>query len=172
MAIYGNGLTSVSFGTIAGDGGPATTWEVLGSTVAGTMNWTSAEGTATEFFIEESDDPILRKTQSGSNTITWQCADISAQTMQKLFGGTVSGTGTVADPYVYDAPVDGVVAKEKSLKIVNGNGVVAVIPRASVSAQFNMAFAKDQVSQITITATILKPTKLNEPSYSFTYPGA
>lgn len=171
MATYGNGLTSVSFGDIAGDGGPASVFTELGSTVQGTMNWTSQEGTATEFFIEESADPILRKTQPGANTVVWQCADIAPHTMQKLFGGTVTGAGTVVSPYIYAAPVGGIQAQEKSLRIVNGDGVEATICRASVSSQFNMAFAKDQISQITITATILKPTKAGEPAYKFKYPG-
>lgn len=169
MSTYSNGLSYVGFGTIQNDGGPASTFTELGSTVAGSFQWTSAEGTATEFFIEESEDPILRKTQSGSNTVTWQCADVSPQVMQQLFGGTVTGDGSEASPYVYAAPANGITAQEKSLKFVSGNGLTVIVCRASVFANLSMAFAKDQVSNITITATILKPSKVNEPAYKINY---
>lgn len=172
MAQYGNGLTSVSFADIAGDGDIGTVWAELGSTLQGSMNWAGAEGTKTEFFIEEQTDPVISKTQSGSNTVTWQCVDISPTKMQQMFGGTVTGTGTVGDPYIYHSPVGGVQAIEKSVKIINGDGVEFLIVRASVFAVFNSAFAKDQIAQITLTATILTPTKANTPAYSIKYPGA
>lgn len=172
MAKYGNGLTSVSFADIAGDGDIGTAWAEVGSTLAGSMKWEGAEGTSQEFFIEEQNDPVLKKTQAGSNTISWVCVDISPDKMEEVFGGTVSGTGTSGDPYIYKAPVGGVVSKEKSLKIVNGDGVEFRIVRASVAATFSMAFAKDQISQVSIKATVLTPTKAATPAYSIKYPGA
>lgn len=169
MPKYGNGLTSVSFGTIANDGGIASSFTQLGSTLAGSMKWESAEGTKQEFFIEEQNDPVLSKTQSGSSTVSWTCVDISPVKMQEMFGGTVTGAGTTGDEYIYHAPVGGISAVEKSLKIVNGEGDEFLIVRASVFPAFSMAFAKDQIGQINIKATILTPTKANTPSYSIKY---
>jgi hypothetical protein len=169
MATYGNGLTSVSFADIAGDGGIGTSWSELGSTEAGSMQWQGSEGTKTEFFIEEQTDPVLVKTQAGSNTITWNCLDFSPTKMEEMFGGTVTGSGTGGDPYIYHAPVGGVTAIERSLKVINGDGDEFLIVRASVFPVFNSAFAKDQVAKITLTATILTPTKANTPSFSIKY---
>lgn len=169
MPVYGNGLTSVSIATIAGDGDIGTSWTVLGSTLAGSMKWEDSEGTKQEFFIEEQKDPVLSKTQSGSSTITWNFVDFSPAKMALLFGGTVTGAGTALDPYIYAAPVGGVQAIEKSLKIINGEGDEFLIVRASIFTAFNAAFAKDQIAQIQIKATILTPTKANTPAYKIKY---
>jgi len=169
MATYGNGLTSVSFADIAGDGDIGTTWVELGSTLQGSMKWEGAEGTKQEFFIEEQTDPVLAKTQAGSNVISWICVDFSPTKMEEMFGGTVTGAGTGGDPYIYHAPVGGVTAQEKSLKIINGDGDQFLIVRASVFPTFNSAFAKDQIAQISLKATILTPTKAATPAYSIKY---
>lgn len=161
MARYGNGLTSVSLADIAGDGGIGTVWSELGSTLAGSFKWEGAEGTKTEFFIEEQNDPVLSKTQKGSDTLTWICVDVSIDKMVEIFGGTKTGTGTAGDPYTYNAPVGGVVAREKSLKIVNGQGDTFYVVRASIFPMFTASFSKDQIAQIQIKATILTPTKAN-----------
>jgi hypothetical protein len=169
MATYGNGLTSVSFAPIAGDGGIGTAWTELGSTEQGSMNWEGSEGTKQEFFIEEQTDPVLVKTQSGSNTITWNCLDFSPVKMEEMFGGTVTGAGTSGDPFIYSAPVGGVSAIERSLKIVNGDGDEFLIVRASVYPTFSASFAKDQIAKVKLTATILTPTKAATASYSIKY---
>lgn len=171
-SVYGNGLMGVYLGTIAGDGGPATTWVELGDTFADSMNLTSAEGTKIEFFTEEKTNAFISKTQAGSKTLTWTCVNISAQNLQKLFGGTVTGAGTIGDPYIYRAPVAGVQAIERSIKVVNGDGVEFIFVRASVFPTFNIAFSKSQASQINITATILAPTKANQEDMFIKYPGA
>lgn len=169
MAKYGNALTKVEFADIAGDGGIGTVWAELGSTLRDSMKWTGAEGTKTEFFIEEQTDPVLSKTQKGSDVIDWVCVDISPTKMQEMFGGTVTGTGTSGDPYIYSAPVGGVVAREKSVRITNGEGDQFQIVRASIFPLFNSAFAAGQIAQIQIKATILTPTKANTPAWSIKY---
>jgi hypothetical protein len=169
MATYGNGLTAVYFAPIAGDGDIGTSWTELGSTEQDSMNWQSAAGQNTEFFIEEQTDPVLVKTQSGSNTITWNCLDFSPTKMEEMFGGTVTGAGTSGDPFIYAAPVGGVTSIERSIKIVNGEGDEFLIVRASVLPTFNASFSKNQIAKVTLTATILTPTKAATPAYKIKY---
>lgn len=170
MSKYGNGLLSVEYGTIANDGGVAAAFTPLGDTMSGSASLATAAGTTTDFNIEESDDPVLSIVKKGTATVKWSCLNVEADTLIALFGGTKSGAGTIADPVIYKAP-DVILAKELSLRFTDGQGTKITIVRASVFPVFNWALSKDKVAQIDITATILKPTKANTPSYSITYPG-
>lgn len=165
---YGNGLTKVEYGTIAGDGGVATAFNTLGNTVAGSAALTSAAGTTTDFNIEETDAPVLSITKSGSTQIKWSCMDMSADTLIALFGGTKTGTGGVGDPVIYTAPAK-IAAKEVSLRFTDGQNNVLTVVRASMFPTFNWAFAKDKAAQADITATILTPTKANTNPFTITY---
>jgi hypothetical protein len=164
MAVsYGSGLTSVKIGAIAGDGGMGTALVALGNTVAGSMQLTSEEGTTTDFNIEEQDKPVKSIIQAGATRLTWECYDVGGETMAKLFGGTYdSGTDTYTSP-------DKVVAQELSLELTSAEGHVMSIVRASVFPTFNWSFSKDALAKISVSATILQPTKVGEKPFKIVY---
>jgi hypothetical protein len=74
------GLVSIEIADIAGDGGLGTAWEAIGETVKDSCVFTESDPTKTEFFIEESDDPI--------ESINWSTNNVRGRFMEKLFGGT------------------------------------------------------------------------------------
>jgi hypothetical protein len=170
-AAYGNGLQKVEISPIAGDGGIGTAFVQVGNTLSDSMQLQTAQGTTTDFNIEESDNPVLSITKAGTATIKWSCVDVSADTLVLLFGGTKSGSGTVVDPFIYTPPVT-ILAQEKSVKVTDGGGKILAIVRASVYPVFNWSFGKTKIAQVDITATILTPTKANTKPFTITYPGS
>jgi hypothetical protein len=156
-AEYASGLEYVKLGDIEADGTMGETLVTLGNTVAGSMTFTTEEGTTTDFNIEEQDAPIKSNVQAGASRIAWECYDVSAQTMQKIFGGTVTGAGTELSPYVWQAPKK-IVAKEQSIELRNAEGHILRIVRASVFPTINWGFTKDQLAKFAVSATILTPT--------------
>jgi hypothetical protein len=152
-------MTTVEISDIAVDGGLGASFAALGNT----MKLTTATGQTTDFNIEEQDDPILTINTKGSTTLSWECYDVSAAMLQKLFGGTVAA----GPPAVWSAP-DKIVAIEKSLRITAASGQVIAIVRASVYPTFNWNFTKTDIASIQITATILTPTKASTAPFTVT----
>lgn len=170
MSAYGNGLLSVELSPIAGDGGLGTAFVTLGNTLQDSASLTSAAGQTTDFNIEESDSPVLSITKAGAMTFKLSCVDVSADTLVLLFGGTKTGAGTVASPYIYTPPT-AIAAVEKSLRLTDLQGNILKVVRASVFPTFNWAFAKTKIAQVDITCTILTPTKPATKAFTITYPG-
>jgi hypothetical protein len=167
---YGNGLTKIEYAPIANDGGIGTVWTELGSTFKGSAKITSAAGNTNDFFIEQQDDPFLTIKEKGKITLVFTSVDVSRTTMLALFGGAITGTGTVLDPYVYTAP-DKIEAAEYSWRITDGLGKILKIVRGSMFPAFNWALTKDDVAKIDVSVDILAPTKENTKPWSITYPG-
>jgi hypothetical protein len=170
MSAFGNGLQKVELSAIAGDGGVGVAFTQLGNTLQDSASLTSAQGQTTDFNIEESDAPVLSITKTGTLTLKWSCVDVSADTLVALFGGTKTGAGTVASPYIYTPPA-AIVAIEKSVKLTDLQGNILTIVRASIYPAFNWGFSKTKIAQIDITAAILTPTKANTKPFTITYPG-
>lgn len=170
-AKYGLGLVNISFSAIAGDGDFGTSFTVVGNTVAGSANLTSADDTTTDFNIEEQDDPVQSIVSAkGKKTLAWSCYDVDGATLVKFFGGTYTAynaTGPVQERW--DAPAVAPVLYQ-SVKVVDKNGNELHIVRALITAKFNWSFAKDKLAQIDLTADILTPTKANTPAVSVLYP--
>jgi hypothetical protein len=159
---YKLGLVSIAIADIAGDGGPGTVFTAVGDTVAGTAALTTEEAQKTDFKIEESDSPVLSiKTEADTMNLVWSTFAYDAATLQKMFGGTVvpaaSGVGDT-----WNAP-DSIPEIEKTIKITWKQGGTVTIPRAKITASLNMAFKRDSLSQIDISATVLQPTKAGVP---------
>jgi hypothetical protein len=160
-AQYIQGLTSVKIGAIAGDGGMGTALTILGNTKPGTMKLTTADGTTTNFNIEEQDDPILTTTTKGVVTLSWSTVNVEADMLQRLFGGTVTGTA----PKVWNAP-DKITPVEQSVEVTAASGQVLKIVRASLAPQLNLSFTKTEIGEVAIVATILAPTKAATPTFT------
>lgn len=155
------GLVSVEVGDIAPDGGPATVWEVIGETVAGSASLTTGDPTIQDFNIEESDSPVESIiTVAGKTNIVWSSWDVSGPQLEKYVGGTYD-TGT----RTWDMP-DQFPEIEKSLRLTDKKGNVYLAPRVKFNNKINFAFKKDDMGKIDFNATIMQPTKAGVPRFS------
>jgi len=169
---YGLGLVSIEFGDIAGDGGPGTVFTALGNTVKGSAQLTTADGTTTDFNIEEQDDPVETvQSTKGKTTLAFSCFDVQGPTLVKFFGGTY--TPYAAGPPIVDesyAPPSSVLTIEQTVRVTDKKGNVLTICRGSVKAKFSWSFTSDKLAQVDVTVDILTPTKPNTPAYTIVYP--
>jgi len=152
------GLASLLIGDIAADGGMGTSLSAIGVTYKDSCELTQEDPEVINIECEESDDPVETIEVLGSRTLKFSIMDYSPQTLVKVLGGTVTGTGTGIDPYVWNAPTTSP-AIEKSIELVSKSGVKFEIPRAKIMAKLNAKIVKNGVALIDITAKILTPTK-------------
>lgn len=88
---YKIGMVDVLLGNIESDGGMSLTLSAIGSTVADSPAFTTADPTKQDFNIEEQDTAVYSiQTLAGKKTFAWSCYDINAQIMVQFFGGTVA----------------------------------------------------------------------------------
>lgn len=135
------GLKSILMGDPAGDGGMGTVLtEVFGQTVPGSATLTLEKPSKQGVPIEESDTPIFYiKGEAPNFTLNASSYNISATTMQKLFGGIASGAngvatlGTITAGTLYvtgtynNVPLTGGTGTGATANItVSGGGVTAV----------------------------------------------
>ena len=149
------GLKAITMGDPAVDGGMGTTLtEVLGATVKGTATLTSTDSETEEFETEESDeiyDEVI--TKKGVWTLAASTYNVTALTMQKLFGGTIV-TG------VWSPPVDGLtVIVKQSVVAETRSGIKFNFVNMSLKATAEFAFDKTKLGQINWTGKVLKPEK-------------
>ncbi len=152
------GLASLKIGDIESDGGMGTTLETLGVTYKDSCELTQDDPQVTDIECEESDDPVESIETIGARTLKWSIMDYNPQTLVKVLGGTVTGSGTELDPFVWNAPSTSP-SIEKSIELVSKSGVKFQIPRAKIMAKLNAKIVKNGVALIDITAKILTPTK-------------
>lgn len=165
MAKKSIGLKSIKIGAIAGDGGMGATLTQIGATVSDTAGITTAEGSTTDFKIEESDSPFYSLVSDpGKKTFAWSCYDVDPANLVKLLGGSVDGTtGAWAMP-------DTIPDIEQSIEITTKDLWVIRMPRASVTGRLQWNLQKTKLAQVDMTATILVPTKANTAAATFTPP--
>lgn len=149
------GLKTVKIGAIAGDGGMGTTLAAIADTFEDSATITQEDGEKTEFFVEESDDPVASFSKKGSTKFAFTILDFTPATLASVLGGSVTGTGDAA---VWNAPAD-VPVIEKSIEIVSKTNIKFEIPRARIEAKIDVPLSKKQVGKVVITATVLTPTK-------------
>lgn len=162
------GLVSISLGDPAVDGGMSTSLTAIGDTKKDSCQFTETDATKTEFFIEESDDAVESfVSQKGVESVTWDTYNTTPQNLQRLFGGTVTGTGVLGDPYIWQPPATQTEV-EQSIKIIDRHGNIFEIVRAKLSCKKNISFKATELGAVSITATILTPLKANTAKYKFT----
>lgn len=152
------GLQSLKIGDIASDGGMGNTLSVLGVTYKDSCELTQEDPEITNIECEESDDPVETIEVIGARTLKWSIMDYNPQTLVKVLGGEVTGTGTEVDPYIWNAPSSSP-SIEKSIELVSKSGVKFQIPRAKIMAKLNAKIVKNGVALVDITAKVLTPTK-------------
>lgn len=156
----GWGLTSITVGDIAGDGGMGTVLtELFGSTVLGSATLSSTEPSREDIKVEELSDPIGSiTTDEGTLELRFSTYNIEPLVLEALFGGTVTGVGDAA---VWTAP-SSQPEVEMSVEVRTKSGITIQIPRMKLVAQMELSFDKGRYGQINIIGTVLAPTKVGE----------
>lgn len=139
-----------------------TTWEVLGNTNIDSFNFVEEEGTTNDFNVEEQDDPIFSRTIPGKKTATFQIADPDLECYQKVFGGTITGTGATA---VWEAP-RARTPKEVTVRVTPQVGYTLTVNRALLKPRLNNNLGKNKISMIDISMDVLTPTDPLIPPYT------
>ncbi|OLY92508.1 hypothetical protein SAMN05444008_102372 [Cnuella takakiae] len=171
MANYSQGLAKVELAPLAGDGGLGTAFTELGSTSIGSMSIANEQGETTDIFVEEKTDPVISNRTSGAMRVNWEILDVAPDTLVKLFGGTKTGTGTIADPYVYTLP-DKIEAKDWTVRLTDSTGIKLLFARLNVFPAFNWVMTKADAGKVTLSGTVLTPTKAGVKAMTITYPGS
>lgn len=161
------GLTGVKSGAIAVDGGMGTVLtELLGATVKGTASLIYTPPTYEDKEIEESDDIYDSfPTSMGKWEFKLDSYNVAAATLFKLFGGTFTA-GDEDTPDKWGMP-DVFTAIEESVEMVTRSGEVLQAPRMKLVPAPNFNFTKADAGRLSLVGTIMKPTKANTPSLSF-----
>ncbi|HEY4207981.1 MAG TPA: hypothetical protein VGM31_14255 [Puia sp.] len=171
MAKYGLGLEKIELSDIAEDGGPGVAFTAIGNTVQGSAQLTQADGTTTDFNIEEQDDPVETVvSQKGKKTLAFSCFDVDGPTLVKFFGGTYTAYNATGPVHASYSPNDSASAIEKTVRLTDKKGNIFTIVRGNIAAKFNWSFTKDKLAQVDLTVDILVPTKEDTPSFSIQYP--
>ncbi|MBO9660273.1 MAG: hypothetical protein J7527_15745 [Chitinophagaceae bacterium] len=159
------GLKALYMGPLANDGGLSTDLDLVSNAVIDTPRFLIAEGTKTDFPIEQSDAPFYSRTTQGETTFTLELYGISPETLARHFGGSVVPGPTSADS-IYEPP-DVTPTLERSVIAEHLDGGYLEIVRLSYSATFDWAFQKNNLPKIIINGTVLQPTKANTKRFRF-----
>lgn len=159
------GLQSITMGAPAADGGMGLALEeVLGATVKGTASLTSSAPETSDVEIEETDELYDEiETKGAVWTLAASTYNVSAITMQKFFGGTVTDG-------VWSAPVGGSsVQVYQSVASFTRSGIKFSFVKMKLTGTANLAFDKSKLGQIDWTGKLLQPDKPNTPSFSIDF---
>ncbi|TDQ12162.1 hypothetical protein [Pedobacter metabolipauper] len=163
------GLKSFLMGDPALDGGMGLTLtEVFGATVKGSATLTATEATTEEIEIEELDtiyDELTTKAPVW--TLKASTYNISATTMQKLFGGTIIGT---APALTWKAPIGGAVLNVyQSVTAESRSGIKFNFVKMKLSGVPTIAFDKAKLGQLDFTLKMLAPDKAATPAMEIVF---
>jgi hypothetical protein len=156
------GLKSIKVGAVANDGGMGNSLSILGVTVQDTAELTQDDPEITNIYSEENDDPEEVIEIKGLRKLKWSIMNFDPDVIERVLGGTSDGDS-------WEAP-DAQASIEASIEIVDARDYTIEIVRTKINAKLNMQFRKKNVGMIDIEAIVLKPTKTNTPSITFTPP--
>lgn len=144
-----------------GDMGTVLT-EVFGQTVKGTATLESTEPTTEDIGTEEVSTLLDTLTTADAVwTLKASTYNVSADTMVKLFGGTVSGT---APNLTWTAPVGGgTLDVYQSVSVTTKSGIVINLVKVKLLGSAALAFDKTKLGQINWTGKVLTPDKAVGP---------
>lgn len=160
------GLKSFWMGPVANDGDMGTDLDRVDYAVIDTPVFADAEGTQTDFNIEQSDKPYFSNTAPGATTFSLSIYGLSPEVLYKHFGGTLVPGATTADPSVWKAPSSKVTVERSIVAVHQAGGYLSIV-RASVAAAFNWNFQKNNLPQINLVCTVLTPTKNGVAPFEF-----
>lgn len=143
-----NGIAQIGFANVG-----TTNYVALGYTNIDSFQMTTDEGTSTEFFAEEVDAAVFRRTTPGAKTLTFQIMNPDLATIQKLRGGTITGSpGNQTWSAPQAAPV-----LEQAIRIRTQIGYHMEFPRCAITVVPSPDFGKNSLYMLEVTATILQP---------------
>lgn len=149
---YTYGLEKIEIADLAGDGGPGTTFAVIGYTNPGTTKITTEQAAAVEKRCEEVSSPLVSIPGDETVSVDFQLIVEDVNTLPKVLGGSVV-TG------VWSAP-DSKPIIEKTLKLTPKEGLVLTFNRVSIVGALNATLSKDgDLFYVDVKATVLQPTK-------------
>lgn len=156
MGLYTIGVSAITIGAIATDGGPGTTLASLGYTTEGSAKLTQADPETTEFFVEETDDAVYTKNKRGKVTLEFSISNPDADTLVALFGGSATGN---SPNKIWNMPAT-IPVIEKTVKVAPSEGFSGIIiPRGSLTAKLNGSMTKKDLFVVDVMVTALIPTK-------------
>ena len=151
------GLASIKIGDIAADGDMGTVLDVLGDTLEDSCKINFEDAEKTEFFVEEKDDPFYVEYKLGAIEISFQIPEYTLETVVKVFGGTITGSGANKQ---FNAPNTSVTI-EKSLEITPKKGYVMRFPRVSITGKFTSDIGRKNMLSLDVKGVVLTPKKDN-----------
>lgn len=161
------GLAQIALGAIESDGGMSTSLAPWGYTEQDSCQIQFADPEETDFVPEEIEDPIYVASKEGAKTVAFTIMDPGTDTLQNIFGGTVTTTGTAPNQVkTFNAPSTSVNI-EKSIKITPKEGLIFQAARVKITASLDSTYSKNGLFTVSVKARILKPTKEDEKTYQF-----
>lgn len=155
MSLISLGLSEIQVGTIAQDGGEATSYSKIGKTYQNTCKLQQDSADVTEHFEEGQSAPEVRKKTKKVPVLTFSIMDPDPAFLAAYMGGSVTGDGDAAMWSWSDTDEN----IEASIRVVPEVGLVYTIPRADIEAVINADLSTQGINLVDFTVTPLKPTK-------------
>lgn len=149
------GLKKLEWGDIAADGDMGTVLADVGTVYKDTCDLQEEDGSTTEHYGEQYDDPFVIIEKRGKLTLKFSIVDVKPDNLVKWLGGTVT---TVNSKDTWNRPKS-VPNIEKSFKATTQNDAIFKIPRGKVKGKINWKVAGQEVAKVDIIVTALQPTK-------------
>jgi hypothetical protein len=171
MAKKAIGLKSIKMGALGAGGTMGTVLTQVGATVSESASITTAEGTKTDFPIEESAAPFFSiESAPGTKTLNWSTYDVDLDTMARFWGGVVApAAGGVGRKW---GMPDVLPVLERSVEIITLDDWTIQIPRMQINARLQWNLSKTKLAQIDIAGTILKPDDPATDAVTYIEPAA
>jgi hypothetical protein len=154
QAVYS--LESLKMGAAGASGVMGATLVAMGKIAAGTVAFDWPEPNLTPITSEEEDSPFVNLEEKQPKKISWESNDMSAETLQKAFGGAISMD-------ILTAGVNFSIPSQ-SLEIITrklqGFKTKWSFPLVQVVASISGSLQKSDLLRLKFTATILQPTDL------------
>jgi len=150
------GLAGIDSAPLPVAGGiPATADLVfIGNTEKDQAKVTEADPTETEFYANETDDPIDSDITGGKKTLEFTLFDVAEANLLAWLGGTVSGTGATT---TWNSPGQKATF-EKSFRVRSKDGQYLIFPRVKFAAKVDYDLSNKGFFKVAVKGTILTPT--------------
>ncbi|ARK08876.1 hypothetical protein A6C57_00325 [Fibrella sp. ES10-3-2-2] len=159
MSTITYGIAKIEYAAIPNDGAvPTTGWATLGKTKEGTGKLDMADGTSTEFRVEEDVQPLKIITTPGAITVSFEVADADIDKMPILFGGTVASSGTNPVVKTWNMPASPL-NPEFALKVTTLEGYTIIVPRGQFAPKLAGDLSRTGLLGTPVVVTALAPKK-------------
>lgn len=154
--MYSIDITSLLLGAVAGDGGVGTVLASPGDIVENTVKVNPADPTKTSFFAIGKQAAVYTALKAGETVLAFDIMTFDLEVIQDLLGGTITG---VAPNEFWNAPIGTPPIIEKTIEILDVQGMTWQFGRVQISAKLVGEFNANTPNVIRVMGTILQPTK-------------